>query len=386
MRPEFVYAQNNEFEVVVSHFSHADLPYRFGDEPYSKVNFGQSSLRITFAPVSFGISNENLWWGPGVTNSLIMSNTAPGFKHLTLNTSRPVKTPIGSFEGQVIAGRLESSGYNDVSDEWRYLSGMVITYQPRWIPGLFLGITRVFQSYSSNINRISDYFPLFTPFQKKKDKNQDSFGTDTRDQLTSIFSRLVLPQSKSEIYFEYGLNDHSYNIRDFVMTPEHSRSYVLGMRKLFPYQNAEDRYIQFGAEITRLEQSIDRTIRQAGEWYTHSPIVQGYTHSGEVLGAGIGPGGNSQVLDISLVENIKSMGVRLMRYEHNGDLATYFSYSPWIDFSMAAYSDWTYKKFIISPKIIGIQSINYQWRDGLNGRDKRNQFSINANLGIMYTF
>jgi hypothetical protein len=85
----------------------ADLPVRFGKDPYSRLSWGQSSIRLNFNPVSVGLSNENLWWGPGKQNSILMSNTASGFKHLTLNTIRPVNTPIGSIEGQIIAGRLK---------------------------------------------------------------------------------------------------------------------------------------------------------------------------------------------------------------------------------------------------------------------------------------
>ncbi|MFX8805488.1 capsule assembly Wzi family protein, partial [Acinetobacter baumannii] len=53
-----------------------------------------------------GISSENLWWGPGIYNSLLMSNNAPGFWHLTFNSRKPLKTPIGDFEWQLIGGKL----------------------------------------------------------------------------------------------------------------------------------------------------------------------------------------------------------------------------------------------------------------------------------------
>jgi hypothetical protein len=49
--------------------------------PFNKAFWGQSSIRLTFGPASIGLSNENIWWGPGIRNSLIMSNNAPGFKH-----------------------------------------------------------------------------------------------------------------------------------------------------------------------------------------------------------------------------------------------------------------------------------------------------------------
>lgn len=384
LKPEFVFAENKSFEEFPSHYGSADLPVRFGRDAYSQLSWGQSSIRLNFDPVSFGLSNENIWWEPGVRNSLLMSNSAAGFKHLTLNTNRPLRTPIGSIEAQIIAGRLEGSGYTDfLPDDWRYLSGLALSFQPRWVPGLFLGLTRSFQIYSRDMDgRFGDYLPFFQAFQKFKTDEDNK----RRDQLTSIFARWLFTGARAEVYFEYGLNDHSYNTRDFLMAPEHSRAYLLGMKKLIPYKQREDEFIQFGAEITHMQQSIDRIVREAGEWYTHSQVLHGYTHRGEVLGAGIGPGGNLQSLNIGWVKGVKQLGVQLERFEHNGDLANVYNYSPWIDFSFAAVADWTYNKLLLNAKLQGIQSINYQWKDGIDGRPKRNVFNINAQLGIMYSF
>lgn len=387
LRPEFVFAENKTFTEVPAFYGGADLPSRLGTKGYSKLLWGQSSIRLSFGPVSFGLSNENLWWGPGIQNALLMSNSSRGFKHLTLNTNRPIMTPAGSIEGQIVAGRLEGSGENGSAvDDWRYLSGMAFTYQPRWLPGVFLGITRSFQTYHSDLNKFKDYFPLIRPFQKANDKEQDTLGTDKQDQLTSVFGRLMIPKAKAEVYLEYGFNDHAYNVRDFITAPEHSRAYTLGFKKLIPFKEAQEEYIQVGAELTHLEQSLDRLVRAAGEWYTHAAIVQGYTHRGEVLGAGIGPGGNFQSLHVAWVQGLKQIGLQLERYEHNGDLANFRSYSPWIDFNLGAYSDWTFGRMLVNAKLQGIKSINYQWLDGFNGRSKRNVFNINAQVGIMYSF
>lgn len=384
LRPEILFAENRSFPEVLSHYGAADLPSRFGSSTYSKVLWGQSSIRLTVDPVSIGLSNENLSWGPGIRNSLLMSNNAAGFKHLTLNTTRPVKTPIGSFEAQVIAARLDSSGFTaGLPNDWRYLSGLVFSYQPKWVPGLFLGLTRSFQIYSKDMDgSFGDIFPFFQAFQKFK-TNEDA---RRRDQLASLFARWVLPAARAEVYFEYGLNDHSYNTRDFLMSPEHSRAYLLGMKKLMPYKQRKDEFIQIAAEITRMQQSIDRTVRDAGEWYMHSQVLHGYTHRGEVLGAGIGPGGNFQSLNVGWVKGLKTLGVQLERFEHNGDLADVYNYTPWIDFSVGAVADWTCSRFQFHAKIQGIQSVNYQWKDGINGRPKENIFNINAQLGILYSF
>ena len=384
LRPEILFAENAEFKQYVSHSGQVDLPERFGNKPYTKFSWGQSNIRVTAGPVSLGLSNENLWWGPGMRNSLLMSNNAPGFKHLTLNTTKPIAIGIGNIEGQIVGGRLEESQYTTAGtpDDWRYLSAMVVTYHPKWFPGLFLGLTRSFQQYGKDERKFSDYFPLFQAFQKKN-TNEDSVE---RDQLTSLFLRWMMTKSKAEVYFEYGLNDHSYNLRDFLMSPEHSRAYTIGFRKLVPLTKRDWNYMSIAFELTHMEQSIDRIVREAGEWYTHSQIIHGYTNQGQVLGAGIGPGGNFQSLDISWYKGLKRLGLQIERFEHNGDLANGLERGQWIDCGVGAVTDVPYKRILISGKLQGIQSYNYQWNTGINGTPNENVFNLKMQLGIMYKF
>jgi len=56
-----------------------DCPQQFGTKPLEKFYLGQSSAKILFDHFSVGLSNENIWWGPGRRNALIMTNNAPGF-------------------------------------------------------------------------------------------------------------------------------------------------------------------------------------------------------------------------------------------------------------------------------------------------------------------
>ncbi|RYD87985.1 MAG: hypothetical protein EOP54_27955, partial [Sphingobacteriales bacterium] len=231
-KPEVVLAANSSFDtfnkdhydVITARYydfyNNIDLPARFGKSGVTKAYWGQSSIRLNYKALSFGLSTENLWWGPGLRNSLLMSNTAPGFKHLTLNTRKPISSPIGSFEGQIIAGRLEGSGYGVLEPEreyfgqplyvekpnnWRYLSGLAITWQPKWVPGLFLGLTRSAQTYSNGLNKFGDYLPFFS--SKKQEAAAEAINK--RDQRNSYFMRWLWPEEKAEVYFEYGRNNYS---------------------------------------------------------------------------------------------------------------------------------------------------------------------------------
>ncbi|MEJ7778647.1 MAG: capsule assembly Wzi family protein [Daejeonella sp.] len=400
LQPEYVFAQNQDYEVLDIYGGTPDLPVRFGNGVYSKATWGQSSIRLNFGAMSLGLSNENLWWGPGRQNSLLMSNNSQGFKHLTLNTIRPLRTPVGSLELQVLAGKLEGSDYNSLNDDpkysdWRYLSAFAISYQPKWVPGLFLGLNRVFQAYRKDIKKIGDYIPLFTPFQKvNRNVFEEPFG---RDQLTSVFARWIFTKAHAEVYVEYGANDNAYNTRDFIGSPEHSRAYIFGLSKLTGLPHREGEYIRLNAEITQMSQSIDRLVRNSGSWYEHSQVLQGYTHKGEVLGAGIGPGGNLQTLDLSWVKGIKSVGIQFDRYVHDDDY--YYAVindvdgmsRKWVDLTITGHGTWNYKNFLFNTRLKLINSLNYQWRYGNFDPNsyyipENHVFNFHGELGLTYRF
>lgn len=414
LRPEYVYAENAEFEGFPSeqydvvwakyynnYFNVTDITERYGEDPYSKLFWGQSSVRLTFDPISIGISNENLWWGPGRRSSLLMSNNAPGFKHITLNTSRPVQTAIGSFEAQLIAGRLENSGilppqenrvyegtslYVPKRDDWRFLSGFVLTYNPKGVPGLFIGASQVSQMYKQDAGkRPSDFLPLLLPFESKE-------AASIRDRYSSLFFRWVLREANAEIYGEYG-HQGKHSITAFLREPDRSAAYLLGLRKIMPLNKRPGEYFQFSLEFTELQQT---SVPEKGGWYTSSVVRQGYTHMGQVLGAGIGPGSNLQSLDVSWFKGLKRIGLQLERYLHNNDFYYQMYIDPpdfrkhYVDMSAALSADWDYKNLLFSAKGAMIRSLNYQYvlynrppEYFVTGWDRIN---YQVKLGVMYRF
>jgi len=420
-RPEFVYAANppftsfadgrsdQEMRQYYGFYNNIDNPERFGTKAYSKAFLGQSSIRLTFNPISIGLSNENIWWGPGIRNSLILSNNAPGFKHITVNTVRPINTPVGSFEFQVIAAHLTatnftpllttttSTGQNLVrakTNDWRYYTGVNINYHIKWVEGLTLGLTRTFDAYHKDINTLGEYIPFFFPYQKQNTNDGDPIP---RDQLTSLYARWLFTKAQAEVYFEYGLNDNSYNFRDFIGSPDHSRAYIFGVRKMLPFGAREDQHILLSGEITQLSQSVDRIVRQASGWYIHTGVRQGQTNEGQVLGAGTGSGGNLQSMDVSWVSGLKRLGVRIERYEHNADLATAAftdingNSRRWVDLAFALQGEWNYKNLIFNATIEEVKSLNYQWflKDYNSSQyyiPHNDVYNLHAIIGVTYRF
>ncbi|WP_177181169.1 capsule assembly Wzi family protein [Parapedobacter koreensis] len=429
LRPEYVLAQNKAYQGYngksarewsqwyVAIGNSMDKPERFGEGWYSKFLPGQSSIRLNFDPVSIGLSSENLWWGPSLYNSLMMSNTAPGFAHLTLNTTRPVKTPIGAFEGQLIAGRLEESGYlptpsgnpdhfdnyyRPKSDDWRYLSGLVLTYQPKWLPGLSIGFSRAFMMYSESLEgKIANYLPFFAPTSKSSySEEQDSALNEgegiARDELLNMFVRWVIPAANAEAYFEYGRNDHPWDSRDLVVQLEHSRSYIFGFRKLTPLNWLGTDYLNVNLEVAQTEGSKTEDIRRGGPWYRHGGVRHGYTHLGQLIGAGIDPGSNLQTLNFSWIREMKQLGVQFQRYVHNNDFFYRISDDMrrnWVDISMALYGEWDYKNLLISSQLHFIKAMNYQYEleekpeiRNYWSFDEQDKFNLQFQVGLFYQF
>jgi len=417
LRPEYVYAENKSYEGFLTEASdrmwagyynfldRIDLPERFGDNAYKRLFWGQSSIRLTVGPVSLGLSNENLWWGPGRRNSLLMTNTSGGFVHYTLNTVKPVRTPIGSFEAQIIAGRLDGSGfappdtnrtfngwklYKPKRNDWRYLNGMILSYTPKWVPGLFIGLTRSFMIYHEDMGN----FPVISPSNKKNNNGGNEIAQGG-DQLMSSFIRWVLPKEHAEVYFEYGREDHSYNLRDFILEPDYARAYIFGFRKLFPLTAHPGQCLQFDLEVSQIEQNRTNSNRESVYFYTHTDIRHGYTNRGQLLGAGIGPGSNMQSFSISWIKSLKMIGLQLERYVHNNDL----HYNDikdirgnWVDIGAALLCEWDYKNLLFSAKTEIVRSMNYGhlynpdptntdfWAPG------QDTYNFQAQLGLSYRF
>ncbi len=395
LRPEYVYATNPSFNGYDSGHTGQDLtnyyafhnlvdwPERYGNSSYSKAFLGQSSIRLTFGPMSIGLSDENLWWGPGIQNALLITNNAPGFKHITINTVRPIKTPIGSFEGQVIAGHLDGSGhppllttalsdgtnlYTKQRNDWRYFTGFNINYHPKFVPGLTLGLTRTFDAYYSDVKTggFSAYVPFFTAYQKENTNNGlgDLFP---RDQITSVYARWLFTKAQAEVYLEYGLEDNLYNLADLIQSPEHSRAYIFGFRKMLPLPAKNDQHILISSEITQTSQHAERSIREVGLWYVNYQLLSGHTNEGQTLGAGTGTGGNIQSFNISWVSGLKKLGIGIDRYEHDVDFSEEFfpdingNSRKWVDFAFALNGEWNYKNLIFNAKLQEIKSLNYEW-------------------------
>lgn len=426
-QPEISFAQNRSYqgfsdqfdEKIISdrfHFwNYNDSPERFSDGWKGEFWWGQSSLSFQYGAFEIGAATRNSWWGPGQFNSLTFSNNARGFPHFTINTTKPAKTFLGNFEGQLLSGKLVSSMipssqnqqlnehyFRPFSGDWRYLNGITLSLNPKWVPGLFVGFSRTYQQFSENMgNAFSDYFPIFSPFQKKnvfEDGNSVDFDREGRDQQATVFLRYVSNPSKAELYFEYGRRDHAFSWREAILNPEHARAYLFGFVKLFETQNPA-RHVQVRGEITHQQESVNRYIRYMGlggeaTWHTHYQ-VRGFTNNGQSLGVGIGTGANAQTIEFSLVDSFNKMGILLERVANHQDFyyrafGQQHEHQPWVDLSIGFLFDKKWEQFLLSSKLQLINGLNYQWQLAPDSTPEypkgQHLFSVHSQVSLIYLF
>ena len=327
--PEVTHSQNRAFPILEgadperSRFASpwyvgtnsADLPLRFGDQTLTAFNFGQSSVTLAYRSVSGGLSNESMWWGPGVRNALVVSNHAQGIPHVFLRTHRPVHTPLGMLEGRIILGTLTESLFFDrsLANDRRSASGGVITLTMPFDPHLTIGMERMVVRPMKKVSSLAARAADFLVMWDRLDRSPRS------DHLTAIFGRWIFPESGLEMYAEWSRSEMPGSLRKWLTTPHHTQGYTIGLQWLRQDESG-DSYLRTQLELTGLDQNRVRFDRpEPPDYYTGRAAPQGLTQRGQVLGAAIGPGGSSQWLAVDYLRERWSAGGFLARTRWDND-------------------------------------------------------------------
>ena len=427
-RPELVRAQNQEFQNPPFRARSIDFPERMGQDPYAENFMGQSFAKLNFGPITAGYSSENIWWGAGVKNSIIMSNNAPGFGHFTINSNKPIKTRSGTLEFQMVGAKLKHSGFKYplryTAGEWppiaanvvvdssapefhSYFNGVTLVYQPKWTPGLFLGATRVVQAVGEP-DKISDYFNVLY-LSPRNEQLGSGTGALNRNQIVSLSFRYLLTKANAEIYGEVGREDWAWDMEDFLTRPAATTAWMGGIKKLQKL-TGKNKWLEIMAEVTKIQAPMDNYLQpsstQGYSFYTNNNKV-GWTNQGQVIGAGIGPGSNMFTVGATYLDGFRTFGLHFERVSHNKDL--YYGTidylflggtNPYFKDISKMYTDWgflinyhdSYGKLFIGYNVHIMRTYNFQWNyapDGAAG-DFRftgiNAWSLNFELSAVYRF
>lgn len=314
-----------------------DYVQRYGPDSHQWADLGDSYVELQAFGLRSGISNEKVWTGPAVYNPLLFGYNAPGFLHFHLSSNGPIETVIGNFEFSYLYGALEVSDYFEgvegrtgIRSNLTSVKNLLFSYSPSFASGLSLGVSRVFQeSWPTSFSQISsEVFKIFEPFIKSKLATEDNpSGYSVDNQMATVFGRWVFPDAGLDTYFEFGRNDHNYDLRDFRALPNHHRAYVLGFIKTFHL--SRNRILALNYEMTQHEPPRSANILGGIglDWHAHAGQIQGFTQKGQLIATEFGPGNNVQSLAVHLFGDNRIVGARLARIErHNGRMIEKFSF------------------------------------------------------------
>jgi hypothetical protein len=364
---------------------------QFGTKKIDTFSLGQSRIGLKLGPVSVGYSNQNNLWGPGLRNSLVLSNNAAGFNHLYLSTNKPIKSFIGNFEFSAITGLLDTNWYEDpdiplMRSIWsggiaqknldqRKIDAISTNWRPKWIPNLFLGYAYSRQYYKHQLNSYGQTYSFFS-------KNF------TKVELGSLMFRFFLPKDHAEFYGEMGIpNKSPWPWKFFEKNPK--TGFVFGVTKLTKFKTVKS-YLRINIEMCQLQLNNPKDLFYPGwafvgglpnSWYTSDIIKQGYTNQGQILGASIGPGSNSQTINLSYHYKYNHIGIMIERISQNNDFfsVVYFSgrngqvdasygqvwgyYNKyWVDINSKIYAQiMPIKNVLISASLMQTDAMNYRW-------------------------
>lgn len=322
--PEFAFQQNGDYDRRLvtrearSEFGYPftggiDYPQRFGDSAYGQADWrGQSFVRLDLFGFAVGAAHENFRIGPARRNPYLMGATSPGYDHVFLGTSTPLDVWIGEIDGELVLGRVEESDYfdSDPANDRNRLAIWAISFEPRWLSGLELGAARAYM-YPSEHSGLSGWADEVEQFLRL------GFPDNlTGNELASLFGRWVFAESEAEVYGEWGRDDGYGTVEgDLLPEPDHSQIYTLGFQKVV---RLDARAFRVEGELSHFqERQEDRHGRPLPDPYTHSQVRQGYTHRGQLLGAGMGIGADAQMLGLDLLEPWGYAGVFLERVRRN---------------------------------------------------------------------
>jgi len=293
-----------------------DVPFRFGPDSFTTIDTGHSSISLQYSKVEVGISTEPLWWGPMKRYPLMMSNNSAGMTHVFAGSRKPVKLPwIGSLQAKWIGGYPEESDYYEglEAGRTRFVNMLNVTYSPSLFPNLTVGAIRasyIYQNGGFSASQIIDFFNIF-----ESSNTANLQGRDAQDQLASAYVHILFPEARAEIFAEFVREDFSFNTRDFLDEPGHNSGYAFGFQKISdaPYVD----FVKTHLEFTNLTTSQLEQVRPQTYFYTHSGIRQGHTNNGQIMGAAIGPGSNSQYLALDAYKDNYKAGFFVQRLVNN---------------------------------------------------------------------
>jgi len=213
-------------------------------------NFRNTGLIFHFSSLSLGYGNWDQWWGPGIHNSLVLSNNALGMPQLfieTLGYQTVFKDFQYKFKYTVSDGML-----NNVDAEY-FLSAYYFNLRFSVIE---LGMSQHILSggYYDLPWSLNDALGVLITHKNMK----------YWDEIIDYYISAEFPSSGLKVFLEFGFPKRSFYGQDIEVYQDHAMGSNLGLRKYGAFGRDQ---ILFGFEYTRLVQGIYYNMLPTPNWY-----------------------------------------------------------------------------------------------------------------------
>ncbi|MBV6646823.1 MAG: hypothetical protein KI790_15300 [Cyclobacteriaceae bacterium] len=321
-------AGRNPFAYQFTAAGDIDYVQKFGDKSFWKFHPGQSDISLNFKHVSAGASTQNFAFGPARYNHIIMSTSGEGFPHAYLRTNEKIAlrakgADLGKFEAFLFYGLLQESDYFDTNEDndQRYINGFSVGYEIPYLKGVTLGFSNVLYKDVEFFQTADLYAFLHVKddgvlVDDQGDTTRNT-GNDFFDQMAAIFLEWKIPDYDLRMYFEFGRGDFNGIGRRLLQEFEHSRVYNAGIEKVWEFPSGDNLHLSY--EHIFLPRYQSYRYRPNPPFYLHGVNKQGYTHNGQLLGAGVGPGAVSDIVDLNLFKGENIFGFKMQRLRYDED-------------------------------------------------------------------
>jgi hypothetical protein len=290
LSPEAWVAQNLAFDLIptdgVVPFIDAatpisiDLPQRFGDGLVARLDPGESAIALEWRRARVALTSEASQLGPGGDHALVLQGNAGGIPRFEV-AMRPLETRLGAFAAHVAWGRSAQTAWApERASGALFTSYLVGTWRPPLGDRLELGAVRLFHRAWDGLSARNLLVPFGSAYHAKWAGGSDSVPDN---QLASVFARVRVPEAGLEFFGEFGKNDRSRSLRDQMLELEHNAAWLAGAQKTW----TDDADRLWALNLVAVSGAISHITRFRGQawFYEHSPLRQGHTLRGQLLGS-----------------------------------------------------------------------------------------------------
>ena len=248
-------------------FSRLNDNRSFNKAPYISYGIREFQAYSTYKGVGIGYSNANMWWGPGLHNSIMMTNNTAGFGHAFLGTIKEKR--VKNFG---INARYVFSQFGDKSLYKPYFAGILFGFSFYKKNRYSIGITKTAivggnHPLADEVKLIDGLLAVLKTglISKSRTRIERIENWSWDDHQASAFFSTDIVSSKLKLFIEIGRNDSVWGIDGPLLTyPDHAFGINIGMRKFELFNNKN---LFFGIEYI----NVAKPRLFGGDWYERVP-------------------------------------------------------------------------------------------------------------------